>query len=189
MIETHNIFPTIVARSDDPQFDIQDDLVNWMTNYAKTYPTNSRSNVDGYQSPDNFWEMDAFSPFLNYMSPRILELVEEFSNHDEASFEFEPRLSNMWFNINYKHCYNVSHTHPGCVFAGVLWVKCPENSGELIFRHPEEHNIAPIQHSNYNIEPEDGGMYLFPGSLYHYVSMNYSDEPRFSIAFNLYEPT
>ena len=64
-----------------------------------------------------------------------------------------------------------------------------KNSGELVFRHPDEHNIAPIQDTNLTIPPVEGGMYLFPGSLYHYVSINYSNEPRFSIAFNLYEPT
>ena len=186
---THTIFPTVIAKSYDSQFElVKDDLIAWMTNYAKTYPTNSRSNVDGYQSPDDFWEMDAFAPFLNYMSPRILDLVEEYRNHDETSFEFEPQLSNMWFNINYKHNYNVSHTHPGCVLAGVFWVSCPKQSGELVFHHLDEHNFAPIQHTNITIPPVEGGMYLFPGSLYHHVSMSYSDEPRFSIAFNLFEP-
>ena len=48
---THTIFPTVIAKSYDSQFElVKDDLIAWMTNYAKTYPTNSRSNVDGYQS-------------------------------------------------------------------------------------------------------------------------------------------
>ena len=185
---THTIFPTVIAKSYDSQFDlVKDDLVAWMTNYAKTYPTNSRSNVDGYQSPDNFWEMDAFAPFLNYMSPRILDLVEEYRNHDETSFEFEPQLSNMWFNINYNGCYNGQHTHPGCPLAGVLWVDIPDNSGDFTFHHHDEHSLSELQHTTWGFEPEDGLMMLFPGSFAHHVNENRSNEPRYSIAFNLYD--
>jgi uncharacterized protein (TIGR02466 family) len=189
MVETKIILPYIVASSEDNEFDqIQDDLIDWMENYAKTYPSTHRSNINGYQSPDDFYREESFIPFLNYMSPRIKELIEAHRNHSESCFEFNQRLSNMWFNINHEGSYNLYHTHPGCVFAGVLWVSVPENSGSITFHHHDGHNLSQTQNTCYELEPWDGMMVLFPGSLAHHVSMNYSKETRISIAFNLFEP-
>jgi uncharacterized protein (TIGR02466 family) len=189
MIDTKLILPYLVSSSEDENFDdIRLDLIEWLNNYARMYPSNSRSNVHGYQSPDNFYKEKSFTPFLNYMSPRIMELVESHKNHEESNLQFQPRLSNMWFNINYKGSYNVYHTHPGSVLAGVLWVDIPENSGELRFHHHDEHNLSQSQNTTLDLDPVEGMMLLFPASLAHEVSMNYSEETRTSIAFNLFEP-
>ncbi len=53
MIESFSILPYIFARSNDDNFEeIQDDLMDWMENYAKVYQSNHRSNINRYQSPD-----------------------------------------------------------------------------------------------------------------------------------------
>ena len=117
LIESFSILPYIFARSNDDNFEeIQDDFMDWMENYAKVYQSNYRSNVNGYQSPDDFYLDKSFAPLLNYMSDRIMSLVDVYKTHDEASIISLPRLSNMWFNINYRGSYNGFHSHPGSSF-------------------------------------------------------------------------
>lgn len=187
MIETFSILPYIFAKSDDEDFEIRDDLIDWMDNYARIYQPNHRSNINGYQSPDDFYKEESFAPFLNYMSERIFSLLDKIKTNEEADISFTPRLSNMWFNINYKGCYNICHTHPGSQLAGILYVNTPDDSGDITFMHHDYHNLSLIQKSTRDFEPDDGDMVIFPASLQHSVGMNTQDEPRFSIAFNLYE--
>ena len=188
MIESFSILPYIFARSNDDNFEeVQDDLMDWMENYAKVYQSNHRSNINGYQSPDDFYLDKSFSPFLNYMSDRIMSLVDVYKTHEEASISFTPRLSNMWFNINYRGSYNGFHSHPGSALAGIMYVNVPDNSGGVQFQHHDGHSLSLTQNTAHYVEPQDGDMYLFPASLGHSVEMNMQDEPRMSIAFNLYE--
>lgn len=188
--DSFSILPYVVARSFDDDFDdIQDHFMDWMENYAKVYQPNHRSNVDGYQSPDDFYLEKSFTPFLNYLSDRILSLLEVYYKNELVEVNFQPRLANMWFNINYVECYNVRHTHPGSSIAGVLYINVPDNSGGITFHHLDEHNLSLTQQTCFSVEPDDGLMILFPASLAHNVDRNLSDgkEPRMSIAFNLYE--
>ena len=187
-IGSNLILPYLMAESLDKNFfKIKDEFKNWMDNYAKVYQTNHRSNVNGFQSPDDFYMEKSFSPFLNYMSERILDLVDEFKLNEESSINCIPRLSNMWFNINYTGSYNTAHTHPGSILAGVLYVDVPKDSGDIQFSHHDFHNLTLVQHTDVTIEPIDGMMLLFPSSLQHSVDVNCSDKSRYSIAFNLYE--
>lgn len=186
--EAFPILPYVVARSHDDNFgDIQDDFISWMENYAKVYQQNWRSNVRGYQSPDDFYLDKSFTPFLNYMSERIIDLIDVYKKNEYVEMNFEPRLSNMWFNINYNQSYNVRHTHPGSQLAGVFYIKCPDNSGELTWHHLDDHNLTLTQATSFSVDPEDGMMLLFPASLSHDVSPSETSETRMSIAFNLYE--
>ena len=132
-IGSNLILPYLMAESLDKNFfKIKDEFKNWMDNYAKVYQTNHRSNVNGFQSPDDFYMEKSFSPFLNYMSERILDLVDEFKLNEESSINCIPRLSNMWFNINYTGSYNTAHTHPGSILAGVLYVDVPKMWREMV---------------------------------------------------------
>lgn len=187
-IETSTILPIVTAQSWDDDFDnIKEPLMDWMDSYAREVEGNDRSNVHGYQSPDDFYLESDFAPFLNYMSPRILDLIEVYKNHELTDINTSYKISNMWFNINSPGSYNVYHSHPGCPLAGVLWVDIPDDSGEFIFHHPAEHNLSETQHSTWGLEPEDGMMMLFPGSFAHHVTQNMTEEFRYSIAFNLYD--
>ena len=47
------------------------------------------------------------------------------------------KMNSMWININGPGNYNHSHNHPGCDLSGVLWLKVPENSGNIVFESPQ----------------------------------------------------
>ena len=96
--------------------------MDWMDSYALKHKGNNRSNVNGYQSPDDFWQDPSFDKYLSYMEDRIDAMVESYKEHDLVHYNNVYRISNMWFNINYNGCYNAQHTHPGCPleFSGLI---------------------------------------------------------------------
>ena len=187
--ETYSLLPYIVVRDQDESFNstIQGDLMDWMDSYALKHKGNNRSNVNGYQSPDDFYKEPSFDKYLSYMEDRIDTMVESYKQHDLVIYNNLYRLSNMWFNINHTGCYNGQHSHPGCPLAGVLWVDVPDNSGDFTFHHHDGHSLGELQATTWQYEPDNGLMMLFPGSFAHHVSENRSNEPRYSIAFNLYD--
>ena len=92
--------------------------MDWMDSYALKHKGNNRSNVNGYQSPDNFWREPSFDRYLSYMEDRIHAMVESYKEHDLVHYNNVCRISNMWFNINYNGCYNAQHT-----ILVVLWLE------------------------------------------------------------------
>ena len=92
----------------------------------------------------------------------------------------------MWFNINYTGSSNIKHTHPGSALSGVFYINIPDNSGNITFHHIDSHGLFFTQDSTFSINPHDGLMILFPGTLLHDVEINNSKENRISIAFNIF---
>ena len=84
-----------------------------------------------------------------------------------------------WMNINPKGAGNEKHTHPSCALAGVIWLKIPENSGNLFFYSPFGHigideimaydqdfaNSFHIPHTAFT-KPEEGKMLIFSSHLF-----------------------
>ena len=103
-----------------------------------------------------------------------------------------------WININKPGNYNVKHLHPTTDLSGVLWIKAPQNSGDIVFESPYEfqayqeidsyvdefRNSFNIDHSYY-FTPTDGRMLIFPSHLMHEVEENLSNEDRISVSFNI----
>ena len=103
-----------------------------------------------------------------------------------------------WVNINKPGNYNVKHNHPGVDLAGVLWIKCPENCGEIAFDNPtdfQSHNEINSYtsdftnqnnlHHCYLFYPTEGRILVFPSHLNHLVKQNKSNEDRISVSFNI----
>ena len=42
----------------------------------------------------------------------------------------------LGFYINKPNSYNTKHNHPDCNLAGVLWIKAPKDSGNIVFDNP-----------------------------------------------------
>ena len=104
-----------------------------------------------------------------------------------------------WVNINPKGSRNYRHHHFTLnnrhLFAGVYYVKVPENSGAIIFHDPRGNHLqasVDMQYLSgasppvYAIQPKAGECYYFPTWLEHEVSENLSEEDRISIAFNIF---
>ena len=103
-----------------------------------------------------------------------------------------------WKNINAPGDFNVKHDHPRSNLSGVLWIKTPKNSGNLVFTSPQLFNKFQELHNytdefkydtksymTYYFPPTEGRILLFPSSLEHEVEENKSNEDRISYSFNI----
>ena len=101
-------------------------------------------------------------------------------------------------NINSPGSLNVQHSHPGCDLSGVLWIKCPNQCGNILFYSPscfetfqeiesytQDFKDNNNYHHNYWFPPIEGRMLIFPSHLQHEVKKNLSNEDRISASFNI----
>ena len=157
---------------------------------------NKASNVFGWQSKSfNYenYEKNHEKLFLN----KILLKLNEFSN--QIGLNFNLNISNYWININSTNSYNITHTHPGSLLSGCLYIKVPkENCGSIIFENTNTELINSYMYhwhkknSEFNNtfstswvhQPIESKCLIFPSWLRHSVEPNLSNDDRISISFN-----
>jgi uncharacterized protein (TIGR02466 family) len=190
-IKNYSVFPSIINEIDCNLFkSIKSDLVSWIYEYQKTHESVQRSNVGGWQSQSDFHLDSTFKEFKDYILFHALTASEMYN--------LNLKLDNMWINVNQKGNYNLSHCHPASLLSGVMWIKTPDNCGNLVFESPNgfsqyvltENIDSEISNqynyfSNFYFTPVEGRMVIFPSSLQHWVDANKSMDDRISIAFNL----
>ena len=147
------------------------------------------SNRGGWQS-DPF-EIKDCNDILHNLLINVISNIPSFRENIDVRCD-------GWVNINPPEALNVTHNHPNCDIAGVLWIKIPKNSGDLIFVSPydflsyvemfsykEEFKNDLNYYHNYKFTPQEGSILLFPSHLQHRVSPNKSNEDRISVSFNI----
>ena len=103
-----------------------------------------------------------------------------------------------WKNINEPGNFNVKHNHPRSNLSGVLWIKAPKDSGNIVFTSPhifnryqeldsytDEFKLNSNCYMTYYFPPKEGRLLIFPSDLEHEVKENKSDEDRISYSFNI----
>lgn len=183
------LFPTPVYTAMIPDFDeYRNDIIDYTRNYKSEYETVQVSNMGGYQSSSDIHQDPNFHSLCNkiwddVLMPAVDMMSASFEVNDFPGTKFS--LNNVWFNSNPKGAWNMPHTHPHCFYSGVLWVKAPAESGELILHSPHSHSLYGLDHNVWTIPPEEGRVVLFPSNLQHHVSANTSENERISLSFNI----
>lgn len=160
----------------------KEDKVNW--NYLCGIWT-SINVVENLLESDNI----LFTELRN----QIAECTHEYLNmlhikHQNIS------IQGSWLNINKYMQFQEFHEHIGSLqqFSGTYYVKIPQTSGNLVFRHPNYqvmdlwsriNNFLPIIHT---VIPVESKLVLFPAWFTHMVEKNETRDDRISIAFNLH---
>ena len=142
----------------------------------KAYPKSiERSNKGGYQSPVNLVDVPIFSP--------LVKILNQY--HFKITKDSLKTLTYLWVNISSFGNYNALHNHGTHNIlkgeedlSGILYLKVPLNSGNLVFTTPFDINSAQ------SYIPSEGNLLFFNKSLPHSVEPNLSQEDRISIAFN-----
>ena len=180
------LFPLVIHSVYDEDF-ANEEYIEYFHQYRDKFPTEVVSNMGGYQSVSDIHQDIDFVPLATriweMIEPCCNEITEEFSNNGYSGTQLQ--LDNMWFNINGPGNWNVCHTHPHSFYSGVMWILAPEDSGDLVFRSPHEHELYGYRDSMHTIPPETGRVVMFPSHLLHMVTPNKSVEDRYSISFNL----
>jgi uncharacterized protein (TIGR02466 family) len=151
-------------------------------------PGRVASNVLGWHSQGNLFDLEAVKPFQTLVDGAIAEVASAMGYGN-----IRIRGANCWANVNPKYASNKIHDHANCLFSGVYYVKTPKDCGNLMFYDPRNARTfyKPLV-SNFTAYTADavahaaeaGLLLIFPSWLQHGVEPNLSDEERISISFN-----
>ena len=144
----------------------------------------SLSDVRGNPDPDHTRYEDIVLPEDKPIEPCIRELVEEICDKlSEISGKVVKVDLPVWTIIHGKDhaTYPHNHVNDDRYWAMVYWVKVPPGGGSFQY-YPLGLPYGPEK----TIEPVEGEYILIPGYVLHGVKRNTSNEPRISLATNLY---
>ena len=189
--KTNLIFPIPIHQFDVNGFsEIKDELIDYAYDYKKKDPKGvSLSNRGG-------WQSEGFE-IINEDDVLQLILINCRSNFPPIKESVELR-GYAWININKPGDYNIKHVHPTNNLSGVLWVKAPQNSGDIVFDSPnnfesflenksynDDFKKSNFIDDSYHCYPTEGRIIVFPSHLEHHVQENKSNEDRISVSFNI----
>ena len=183
-------FPTIIYVKDLPNANelnsyLEKHIVEW-SNQDKGV---SKTNVNGWHSQTDMNNKPEYKPLIQELFTMQNEIIQE------ERLDIEPRLGNMWANINYPGGYNQMHLHPNSLFSGAYYIKASPNSGRLQLMDPRpgvQQNMPTRKPGKIPRElwretyydPIPGRIIMFPSWLWHKVEPNKSNDIRISVSFN-----
>ena len=183
-------FPTIIYIKDLPNANelnpyLEKHILDW-SNQDKGV---SKTNVNGWHSQTDMNQRKEYEPLIQELFQMQNEIIEE------EHLDIEPRLGNMWANINPPGGYNQSHLHPNSLFSGAYYVKAQPNSGRLSLMDPrpgvqqcmpnrKPGNLPRELWRETYYDPIPGRFIMFPSWMWHKVEPNQSNDIRISVSFN-----
>ena len=180
-------FPTIIY-AEDFKLDtnqMAQNIIQWSREDGGV----TKTNVNGWHSKTDMHTKQEYKPLID----ELFRMAYKVFN--EEFLDGEPKLGNMWANINPPGGYNKPHIHPNSLFSGVYYVKTPPNSGRLICNDPRpgiqtcmpnRKKGQPPKHlwREVNLQPQENRAIMFNSWLWHTVEPNKSNEDRISVSFN-----
>ena len=181
--QIHKLFPTYLHCIDN--IPISDELLKYCLTRPDLDVGNTRSNRGGKQS-------------LNTNKDSIIkDLIQKIIDESiQKVCQYELGIQGYWINVNSRDSYNVYHCHPGAALAGVVYLQASEDSGDLVFYHPNAYSMFEesqvyahdedlAQHMQMKVTPQTGLCCIFPAHLMHGVEPNRTQDDRVSVSFNL----
>lgn len=164
--------------------EVTEPMVSKCVEFIDNNPSVSISNKGGYQSKNILSEefKNEFTEILGAVVPTLKNIIEELKT--------DLLLSSAWINENGKGDFNMPHIHPNSSFSAILYIKAPEDCGNLVFKNPTSLSAYPIKDTilgfcgAWEVAPKEGLFCVFPSYLEHYVEPSKSDSKRISVAFN-----
>ena len=155
----------------------------------KTTTNGSQTNNDLFLTHKDNNEVKILISFIM----KCVEEYKEFYKNTEDLYikKFPNQFSLSAWAVNLKSSgYQASHNHTSSWLSGVFYLKVPknlnENEGNIKFsKHGHNFPNRNSGNSNKIVEAREGGLVMFPSSLYHETIPFKSDESRISIAFDI----
>ena len=165
------------------------ELAQHIINWSQQDQGVKKTNVTGWHSQTDMHTKPEYKPLVDQLFLAMKEIWKE------EWLDREPRLGNMWANINYKDGYNKPHVHPNTLFSGVYYIKTSPNCGKLVCNDPRPgiQTVMPARIKGtppkdlwreVHLDPIEGRIIIFPAWLWHGVEPNQSNDIRISVSFN-----
>lgn len=184
-ISTETLFPSFICSC---LIDVNPkNVAQEIYRFKNEHPSVEVSNEGGYHSPyfsisdDNSYKKYSFlTDVIKVTHQFVDDLLFNYLNVDKQIKEIE-----FWTLINKAYDYNILHLHPHTDLVGVYYASVPENCGNLVVVRSDSFNTVNLGvDCRKEVQAEEGRLYVFPATLFHYVMANLSNEDRISIAFN-----
>lgn len=155
-----------------------------------------KSNEGGWHSDEDLltWGGPAIAQLQNWIIAAFQDINQAISGGQIYDGKLE---LNAWANVNRPGDYNISHTHPACVWSGVYYVDAgtPATTGRPKAGYLEFYDPRPgsemmaipgnmFGKARYE-KPKTGDIVMFPSWLRHQVHPYGGEGDRLSIAFNI----
>jgi len=194
--ETHLLFSTpVIVGSYGGAAQANADLEPLILERRQQAPGIERSNRGGWHSDLNLLRW-AEQPVAGIVR-KIVELADA-ATHDTQARAGQRRgwMLEAWANVNPPGASNAPHTHGGCYWSAVYYVRVDAGTGgELVLHDPRmpalDMHAPALRFRNaggeqiVSIKPEPGMIIIFPSWLSHSVKSWTGEGLRISIAVNL----
>ena len=162
--------------------------MQWEPKYKTTTNGSQTDNDLFYTYKDN----SEVKILINFIMKCVDEYREFYKKTEDLYIkEFPNQYSLSAWAVNLKSSgYQASHNHISSWMSGVFYLKIPKNlnkdEGSIKFsKHGYNFPKNDNTHSSKIIEAREGGLVMFPSSLFHETIPFKSDEDRISIAFDI----
>ncbi len=186
---SHVLFPTpLFSFQLTDHVALDQRLLQLIDRLKQSDPGINASNVLGWHSRGNLFDLEDVRPFREIVSAAIAECAKA------VGYSHVPiRPANCWANVSPRYASNKIHDHANCLFSGVYYLQTAEHCGNLMFYDPREartfYKPSVREYTAYTADaiahaPEPGLLLIFPSWLKHGVEPNLSQQDRISISFN-----
>ena len=192
MDNIHLIFPTtILVDSIDREF-TNDEILSYLNaDYESDHFSISTNSVQFTRSLNIIKEHN-----LKDLHDFILKKAYDYLSAYEIKDKINLTIIRSWFVKSQPLSYGRKHNHPNSLLSGVLYLKTPPNSGNLILHDSATskfgsielsfNNINNVNGAQISIPPKEGMLIIFPSTLDHEISQNTCTEDRYSLSFDIW---
>ena len=121
-------------------------------------------------------------------SKEIDKIVKQIQKEFLSKYSQKIELQSFWAQVHQKYESTNTHDHVDCYdmknspdYSMVFYVQTPKDCGKLVFQYP----INKYNQTKRWWFPSNVGSYvIFPATLDHFVTKNYSDDYRIALSFN-----
>ena len=91
-------------------------------------------------------------------------------------------IHRSWVNLHLPGSFTAEHDHGQCHQTIVIYLKQPQNGGNIMFRDPLQYTFSGFPKRDRNdwkkVEVNQNDVLFFPGFLHHMTELNVSNEDR-----------
>lgn len=199
-LQRHNYFPTLIYFADLPgaaSFNaaIKPLVYAWRSADPVGLPNMTQDGC--WRSRDDLQH----NPSCEWLASAVIAAAQNVFDGLGYDSAYAAVFDNMWANINPRHGYNRSHTHPNSLWSGVYYVQTPADCGRILFSDPRSQasvilpqyapgEPGPEAWGAVCFDPVAGRLILFPSWLRHEVEPNLAqaespEGDRIAISFNI----